>query len=157
MESFANDLESLVDLCKLKEHPRGFALVGASLGGLSILGSSTAKDYAAAIVLVDITPRMEIQGVLRVTSFMKETSKVGFASLEEAAQAIAKYNPSRSSQNDADSAEKSLEGLKKNLKQGPDGRWNWHWDPRFMEHSRKCFLLLSSLVTSFCRLCTYRF
>src|SRR5690606_34264581 len=25
-----------------------------------------------------------------------------------------------------------LEGLKKNLRQGGDGRWYWHWDPAFI-------------------------
>ena len=49
----------------------------------------------------------------------------GFASLEEAADAIAVYNPHRPRPSD-------LSGLAKNLRQRDDGRWVWHWDPRFV-------------------------
>ncbi|MEK7251506.1 MAG: RecX family transcriptional regulator, partial [Bacteroidota bacterium] len=31
---------------------------------------------------------------------------------------------------------KSNEGLKKNLRLSPDGRWRWHWDPRFLDGPR---------------------
>jgi len=27
-----------------------------------------------------------------------------------------------------------VSGLKKNLRQGQDGRYYWHWDPRLMQH-----------------------
>ena len=27
-------------------------------------------------------------------------------------------------------------GLKKNLRLHPDGRWRWHWDPRFLDGRR---------------------
>ena len=50
----------------------------------------------------------------------------GFASLEEASRAVASYNPHRR-------RPPSLEGLAKNLRQHPDGRYRWHWDPAFIE------------------------
>lgn len=28
---------------------------------------------------------------------------------------------------------RGLEGLAKNVRLGPDGRYRWHWDPRFLE------------------------
>ena len=28
---------------------------------------------------------------------------------------------------------KNLEGLKKNLRLGDDGRYRWHWDPKFLD------------------------
>ncbi len=31
---------------------------------------------------------------------------------------------------------RSHEGLKKNLRLHPDGRWRWHWDPRFLDARR---------------------
>lgn len=49
----------------------------------------------------------------------------GFASLDEAADVIAAYNPNRPRPTD-------LSGLAKNLRQGDDGRWRWHWDPAFV-------------------------
>jgi pimeloyl-ACP methyl ester carboxylesterase len=29
-----------------------------------------------------------------------------------------------------------LEGLAKNLRLHPDGRWRWHWDPKFLDGPR---------------------
>jgi len=46
----------------------------------------------------------------------------GFETLEEVADAIAAYTPNRE-------RTKNLEGLKKNLRQLPNGRYRWHWDP----------------------------
>ena len=129
VESFAKDIDSIVAHLKLPKRANGYALVGASLGGLSILASQFAKDHASGLVLVDITPRMELVGVHRVVNWMKSTQD-GFANLQEAADAIASYNPdrSRSFQDDA-----SLQGLKKNLRQNENGRWVWHWDPDFLD------------------------
>src|SRR3546814_14158383 len=50
----------------------------------------------------------------------------GFASLEEAADAISAYNPHRP-------RPKDLSGLAKNLRQHEAGRWHWHWDPAFVQ------------------------
>ena len=105
-------------------------LVGASLGGLSslfALGDAHEEGQdspASALVLVDIAPRMERDGARRVLEFMNGAPN-GFESLEEAADAIAKYNPHRP-------RPKDLEGLRKNLRQREDGRYHWHWDPAFI-------------------------
>ena len=66
--------------------------------------------------------------VERITSFMTANPN-GFASLEEAADAISAYYPERP-------RPKDLSGLKKNLRQGDDGRWRWHWDPSWMQSPR---------------------
>ena len=50
----------------------------------------------------------------------------GFATVEEAADAIAAYLPDRP-------RPKSLDGLRKNLRQRDDGRFYWHWDPGFLK------------------------
>ena len=42
------------------------------------------------------------------------------------ADAVAAYNPHRPRPSD-------LSGLKKNLRQGEDGRYRWHWDPDFLK------------------------
>ena len=64
-------------------------------------------------------------GVAKVMGFMSARVADGFASLEEAADTIASYMPSRPRRTD-------LTGLGKNLRQHPDGRYRWHWDPRFV-------------------------
>jgi pimeloyl-ACP methyl ester carboxylesterase len=75
-------------------------------------------------VLVDTTPRMEAAGVTRILKWMLDGLD-GFASLEEAADAIAAYLPHRERRTD-------LTGLAKNLRLGDDGRYRWHWDPEMI-------------------------
>jgi pimeloyl-ACP methyl ester carboxylesterase len=104
--------------------------VGASLGGLSALIAETRfGPLLDSLVLVDITPRMDPDGVSKIQGFMGERIEEGFASLEEAADAIAGYLPHRKRPT-------SLDGLAKNLRLGDDGRYRWHWDPAFMTSER---------------------
>lgn len=107
-------------------------VIGASLGGIATLlaeGEAEREGRAplfAAIVLVDITPRVDVEGVEKIRGFMKAHAREGFATVEDAAEAVAAYLPHRE-------RPRSLEGLKKNLRLHSDGRWRWHWDPRFIE------------------------
>ncbi len=101
-------------------------LVGASLGGLASLLAEAEGPFARALVMVDIAHRLELEGVQRILGFMAARSQSGFASLEEAADAVAAYLPHRKRPRD-------LAGLAKNLRLGDDGRHRWHWDPRFLE------------------------
>jgi pimeloyl-ACP methyl ester carboxylesterase len=109
--------------------------IGASLGGIaSLLAEGDAErdndaNIFSALVLVDITPRVDLSGVAKVLGFMRANAGQGFASVAEAAQAVADYLPQRP-------RPKSNEGLKKNLRLSPDGRWRWHWDPRFLDGPR---------------------
>lgn len=80
---------------------------------------------AAALVVVDITPRIDPVGVERIREFMAAHVNEGFATLEEASDAIAAYLPHRP-------RPKSLDGLRKNLTRGKDGRYRWHYDPAFV-------------------------
>ncbi|MDY7105998.1 MAG: alpha/beta hydrolase [Actinomycetota bacterium] len=101
-------------------------VVGASMGGMVGLVSegSMRPGRFRALVLVDIATQLEESGVDRIVSFMTAAPD-GFASLEEAADAIAAYRPNRP-------RPANLDGLRKNLRQGEDGRWRWHWDPAFL-------------------------
>jgi pimeloyl-ACP methyl ester carboxylesterase len=102
------------------------AWVGASLGGMTGLHAvDAAPERFSALVLVDITPRPAAAGVSRILEFMGRDAKDGFATLDDAADAIAAYQPHRPRPTD-------LSGLAKNLRQGEDGRWRWHWDPAFI-------------------------
>ncbi|QCI62812.1 alpha/beta fold hydrolase [Phreatobacter stygius] len=103
--------------------------IGASLGGLASLHALGDAACFSALVLVDITPRMEQRGVAHVQNFMMARAKEGFASIDEAADTVAAYLPHRTKP-------RSNEGLRKNLRQRADGRWYWHWDPRFFDGPR---------------------
>jgi pimeloyl-ACP methyl ester carboxylesterase len=102
------------------------AWVGASLGGMTGLHAvDAAPERFSALVLVDITPRPAAAGVSRILEFMGKDAADGFATLDDAADAIAAYQPHRPRPTD-------LSGLSKNLRLGEDGRWRWHWDPAFI-------------------------
>ncbi len=106
------------------------AWVGASLGGMAGLHAvDAAPDRFSALVLVDITPRPAAAGVSRIPEFMAKDATDGFATLDDAADAIAAYQPHRPRPTD-------LSGLAKNLRLGEDGRWRWHWDPAFLDMRR---------------------
>lgn len=102
-------------------------LAGASMGGLSSL-TAVGENPAIArgLVLVDIVPRVEASGAAEIAGFMRSGSD-GFATLEDAAAAIAAYTPHRT-------REVNLDGLRKNLRLR-DGRWHWHWDPAMLRRS----------------------
>jgi len=135
--AFADYAGDLLEVARSLEQESGAPpfVVGASLGGIAaMLAAGMARERHApapfaGLVLVDVTPRLKPEGVSRVQGFMRERSGKGFASVEEAADAVARYLPHRK-------RPKSLSGLKKNLRLREDGRYHWHWDPRFLEGPR---------------------
>ena len=130
-QDFAADAREISNTLA-RRHVTRPAVAGASLGGIASL---TAEGEAAkraepplfsALVLVDITPRVDMAGVAKVQGFMRLHARDGFATVEDAADAVAEYLPHRP-------RPKSNEGLKKNLRLHEDGRWRWHWDPNFLD------------------------
>ncbi|MBL8567511.1 MAG: alpha/beta hydrolase [Phreatobacter sp.] len=99
--------------------------IGASLGGMASLTAIGREPCFSALILVDIVPRVEEEGVRHVHAFMQARVEDGFATIEEAAEQVAAYLPNRT-------RPPSVDGLRKNLRQKPNGRWYWHWDPAFM-------------------------
>lgn len=120
MDALVGDLVAVVD--ELGVSP---VLVGASMGGLtSLVAQGEHPGLARALVLVDIATRSDPVGVDRILSFMASAPD-GFATLDDVADAVAAYNPHRP-------RPARLDGLRKNVRQGDDGRWRWHWDPAFL-------------------------
>jgi len=119
LEYFAADTRNIV--MALGRPP---VLVGASLGGLSALLVAAAPPPAVAgLVLVDVAVQLETAGTREIGAFMMSAPN-GFASLEEAADAVAAYLPHRP-------RPKDTSGLMRNLRLREDGRLHWHWDPTF--------------------------
>lgn len=124
--AFGEDALALADAIAARQGRRPVA-IGASLGGIaSLLALGARSDAFAALILVDITPHMNPEGVDHILGFMAARAEAGFATIEEAADAVGAYLPHRP-------RPASLEGLKRNLRHDPDGRWRWHWDPRFVD------------------------
>lgn len=104
-------------------------LVGASMGGgTSLVAVGEHHVDATALIMVDIAPHIEPGGVEKIQAFMSQKPE-GFDSLEEVAQAIASYQPQRT-------RPKNLSGLVKNVRLGNDGKYHWHWDPKFRSGMR---------------------
>ena len=131
LSTYAEDLLTIAD-----SFTRPPAMVGASLGGLAGMMAQgelvprAGRRGFSALVLVDVTPRVEQEGVDRIRGFMAQNLEEGFGSLQEAADAIAAFLPHRP-------PPKNLDGLNKNLRLGPDKRYRWHWDPRFISERRQ--------------------
>jgi len=107
---------------------RPAVLVGASMGGLTslLVAQQAGASRVVALILVDVVPRYEKAGSKRVRDFMLGGLS-GFATLDEAADAVSAYLPHRP-------RPRSSAGLRRNLRQQPEGRWYWNWDPTFMQH-----------------------
>ena len=120
-DHFGDDVVALVG-----RFPTPPVVVGASLGGMAALiaqGRADAQLYRA-LVLVDVTPRMELDGVKRIVGVMAAHPE-GFDSLDAASQVIADYTGRPKPD--------SPDGLRQVLRQSGDGRWHWHWDIRFLD------------------------
>lgn len=126
LSAFTEDLR-----CVIRELPQPPVLIGASLGGLSALLAVGEADEAVAsgLVLVDVVPRLEPAGVRRIREFMLANID-GFESIDAVVDAVSAYLPHRPQPPTPD-------GLKKNLREGANGKLYWHWDPIFMTSDRR--------------------
>jgi pimeloyl-ACP methyl ester carboxylesterase len=122
--AFGSDCLAVVD--QLGRPP---VLIGASLGGMSAMLAEGTSDrtVSCGLVLVDITPKTNPEGIERINTFMR-SGLGGFETLEDAAEAIAAYTPQRKRRINP-------EGLKKVLRLR-EGRWYWHWDPLLISQER---------------------
>ena len=120
VDALCTDTHSVID-----QIGRPTILIGASMGGMTAMpvAHEAGPETVPKLVLVDVVPRYEKGGSARIREFMASGLN-GFASLDEAAEAVASYLPHRTKP-------RSPEGLKKNLRLR-DGRWFWHWDPAFL-------------------------
>jgi len=120
-EDFADDVQALVG-----HWTAAPVVIGASLGGMSALlaQARVATQLFRALVLVDVTPRLELRGVQRIVGFMAAHPD-GFDTLERASEVIAAYT--------GRPRPASADGLRQVLRQDKTGRWQWHWDIRFLD------------------------
>lgn len=124
IDALVSDLRSV-----LAQTPPLPILVGASMGGMTALAAvgEAALPIARALVLVDVTPMINVEGTEQIAAFMRANGE-GFTSVDEAADAVAKYLPHRPRPPDTS-------GLARNLRKR-EGRFFWHWDPRLISPRR---------------------
>ncbi len=124
LEDFVADTRALITA--IADDP---VVIGASLGGIASLLAITESPAAmiSGLVLVDVAHRFRPRGGGKIVSFMEQHPD-GFASLADAADAVAAYLPHRA-------APRDRTGLRHNLR-CKDGRWIWHWDPEILTQAR---------------------
>lgn len=100
------------------------ALVGASLGGrAALLMATTHPEMIAALVLADVTPRIDEDVADDVREFF-HASIAGFDSVESAAATLSALA--------AHGRAPRPERLRGNMRE-ENGRFFWRWDPRFVD------------------------
>ncbi len=115
LDAYGRDVEGI-----LQALGRKTALVGASRGGQSALvGGSRHPDLVSMVMLADVAPYMVDDGIEEIRGFFR-ASDAGFASLDEAADALHIYLGQPRVPN--------VSGLAKSMRE-QDGRLFWHWDP----------------------------
>ena len=119
LEAHAADIRSL-----LAELPTRPVVVGASLGGLIALAALADEGQALAsgLVLVDAAPWMEPELISGISAVLRQHGE-GFADLA-AAVAGARALTGRTL---------GAEEIAGHLRQTPDGRLHWRWDPRAVD------------------------
>ena len=124
------------------EETEGLPLIGRVAAGEPILATQHVEthykvdpqlfkpsaDYLLRVSgnsMVDIGINPNEDGSNEILNFMRSGSN-GFGSIEEASSAISRYLPHRQKPKD-------YSGLKKNLRLEHDGKYYWHWDPKFID------------------------
>ena len=107
-------------------------IISLGIGGmisLSLAGDKNLCKHCNALIMVDIGINPNENGSNEILDFMRSGSG-GFVSIEEASNAISEYLPHRQKPRD-------FAGLKKNLRLKHDGKYYWHWDPKFIDEISK--------------------
>ncbi len=118
LEAHVRDLTAIIDAM-----PSTPSLVGASLGGRVALDAAArlGPERVRALVLVDLTPKLNEAGIRRVENFL-EFSVNGFDTLEDAADTLEKYAERQIGHN--------IFRLRSSIRTCTDGRIFWRWDPK---------------------------
>jgi len=114
------DLEAVTRALGLER----FALVGLSMGGRNaIMYAARHPEQVRALVIVDIGPRPQRRGVENIRRFTAGPREAPF---EEFLERARRFNPRRP-------VEQLRGSLRHNLRQLPNGRWTWKYDPRLTD------------------------
>ena len=117
-DAHVRDIRGLVEQLGL-EQP---VLIGHSLGGLNaMIYASAAAEQLAGVVVVDVGPDPQPDGVKRIADFVMDDPADG--SLEDFVERARAFNPRRDPR-------LLRYSLLHNLRLLPDGSWTWKYDRR---------------------------
>lgn len=99
-------------------------MVGQSMGGLnSIVYAGRGGQRLSGLVIVDVGPELNLGGTQRIGDFIRDTPEA--ESIDAFIEKAMEFNPRR----DPVLLRRSLHH---NLRQLPNGKWSWKWDPNRM-------------------------
>ena len=120
----ATDIDAISDALGLKE----LILAGMSMGGINSI-TFTARHPARvrALIIVDVSPEIQARGVENIRNFIQAADVLD--SFEAFVERAHQFNPRRSLDN-------IRSRLTYNLKELPDGKWTWKYDPALRSPGR---------------------
>lgn len=120
----AEDVAALVEALALGP----FVLAGMSMGGINAI-TYTARypGLVRALIVVDVSPEIKREGVENIRQFIQQEDIL--PDFEDFVARAHAFNPRRSLDN-------IRARLRYNLKQLPDGRWTWKYDPYLRSPAR---------------------
>lgn len=120
----AADLDAITDALGVSR----VLLAGMSMGGMNaITFTARCPDKVHALIIVDVSPEIQRQGVEHIRSFIQASDELD--SFEEFVQRAHQFNPRRSLEN-------IRSRLSHNLKQLPNGKWTWKYDKALRSPTR---------------------
>lgn len=113
----AEDLAAIAQALRLES----FVLAGMSMGGINAITYTARHPQSVrGLIVVDVSPEIEPKGVENIRHFIQQEDVL--PEFEDFVARAHAFNPRRSLTNLRDR-------LRHNLKQLPDGRWTWKYDP----------------------------
>lgn len=123
----ARDLDALIEQLGLET----FALVGFSMGGRNAMWLADRQPIKVRrLVIVDAGPERPRAGGSPARQFMSGPDVLG--SIEEFVERAVRFNPHRN-------REALRESLRHNLRELPDGKWTWKYDPVLRRPNRPTY------------------
>ena len=123
IEAMQADIDGVIDALNLND----FNLMGHSMGGRnSFIWASRHPETLRSLTIVDTGPETQRRGQDRIREFRELPNNLD--SFQEFAERIKEYT--------GRTEEQVLGALKYSIREMPDGKWAWKWDPETRNRGR---------------------
>ena len=123
IDAMQADIDGVIDALGLTE----FNLMGHSMGGRnSFIWASRHPETLKSLTIVDTGPETQRRGQDRIRDFRELPNNLD--SFQEFAERVKEYT--------GRTEEQVLGALKYSIRQMPDGKWAWKWDPETRNRGR---------------------
>ena len=123
IDAMQADIDGVIDSLRLKD----FNLMGHSMGGRnSFIWASRHPETLRSLTIVDTGPETQRRGQDRIRQFRELPNNLD--SFQEFAERVKEYT--------GRTEEQVLGALKYSIREMPDGKWAWKWDPETRNRGR---------------------